>query len=667
MTDGDRSSASGPAAHEPQPVVLVNLLLALNAARRQMSLYGSDHPNTAQSAQALAGNFKEFGEAFGRSTLVLTQTAALVNEHGYAASSESQELFQRLRARGVMAITIVSPPPPEQIVAFVGFLNDDPEEMRRQGGASASLRKRGVSLIVATDAVYSSGDESDSAEENAQKSALDPKDMDRALGAAVDWLLRQDEEEDDAPRLPIAEILSHPDEAAKLIREAVTKLHASRRQDTHGEIASEVVHDLKDLASDDPDGWDSATPQIRKAMSKLPKDMRPEVAGFTGADECEKDESRVRSSHLADIFEIEAQVAEVLDEASAVDADRAIPAPDAFSSLFGASPCGLLTAWRKELQPDVVMGSSGRTLETLMVQETSGSEHERIARALAGLLPRAVEMKDHASARAIADGLMREIRGNDPSDWRAVNARSALRSLDKAILRQAAEAWAALDDPDAGRSACHMVELLPELALQMIDVLGRRDLGDLDRAVARGIAGCGAAAVGPLGGLLTEGREGAKDLALDALIRMNTTAAIREIGQALREADEAFTIRALAKLASVKHPDVVDASVDLLSSSSAGVRRAALAALGELAVPTTVPAIVQAASRRGLGHDDVAEKIAALEALGRIDCDESREFLERMAARRPLIGKKRYEAVRQTAERVLDEMGPRPVPETKAA
>lgn len=655
MTHGKESSRPGPAPQQPQPAVLISLVLALNAARRQMSLYGPNHPNTGQSAEGLSQTFGEFANAFGRATLVFTQTAALVNEHAFSASSESQELFGRLRARGVMAVTIVSPPPPEQIVTFIGFLNEEPDVVRAQGGASAFLRKRGVSLIVATDAVYSSGDGADEAEDGPQATP-DPKDIDRALGAAIDWLLKQDDDEEEVPRLPIAEILSSPDEAAKLIREAVTKLHASRRQDTRGQIAGEVVHDLKDLAADDPDKWDSATPQIRKAMSKLPKEMRPEIAGFTEDDASEEAQQASRSSHVADIFEIESQIAEIIGESLSSNAGLELPAPDAFSSLFGASASGLLSSWRRELQPGMVIGSSARTIGTLMEQETRAVEHERIARALASLFPRSIEMKDLVSARDIVGGLLRETERGESDDWRVANARSALQSLDKGLLRQAALAWSVSADARAKQVAAHLVETLPELALTMVDLLGSRDHVELSSAIGRGVARCGTAAISPLGRLLVSATDGAKDLALNALIDMGLSAAMHEISRSLAAANEVFVVRALARLSSVRHPDIVDASVGLLASNSSAVRCAALAALGEFAVPTTVPAIIRAASRRGLSEEDIAEKTAALEALGRMDSDEARDYLEKTASRYRLLGKKRYEIIRATAERILKTM-----------
>ena len=369
MTRPDKDETTDPIPLQKQPPALRDLLGAINAARRQSSLYGADHPNTLKASGELSGTIDEFLASFERATLVFTRKAVIANDHSYFVSTDSHELFQRLRVRGVMAITCVGSAGPEQVAAFLAFLNTEPNAIRAQGGASSYLRKHAVSKIVATDAVYTSGAEFDDDlhDGSSSRADWDADSMDRAVGAAIDWLSRQDEDtEDEPPRLPITDILSRPDQAAKLIREAVTKLHASRRQETPGELASEVVHDLKDLAGADKEKWDNSTPQIRKAISKLPKGIRPEIRGFNEEDDPDSETVPISARRTADIGEVEAKVAGVLSEIQNLTKHENFPTPDAFGSLFGAKADGLLSSWRTELRPGAVMESSGRTLETLM-------------------------------------------------------------------------------------------------------------------------------------------------------------------------------------------------------------------------------------------------------------------------------------------------------------
>jgi len=665
MTQSDTDKPTDPIPPEKQPPALRDLVSAINAARRQSSLYGADHPNTLQAAGELSSAIDEFVSSFERATLIFTRKAVIANEHSYIASADSQELFERLRARGVMAITLVGSAGPEQAAAFLAFLNAEPSRIRAHGGASAYLRKLAVTKIVATDAVYTSGEEFENELDDGSTSRADwgTDNVDRAVGAAIDWLSRQaDEGEEEPPRLPIADILSRPDQAAKLIREAVTKLHASRKQETSGELASEVVHDLKDLAGSDKEKWDKSTLQIRKAISKLPKGIRPEMRGFSEEDDPDSETAPASAGRTADIREVEAKVAELLAEARNLRRKDGFPTPEALGSLFGARADGLLSDWRRELQPGSVMESSGKTLETLMNWEGRAVEHERIARALAGLIPRAVEMGDMTSARRISASLITEMKREDPLNWRSMSAKASLASLDRKSLRPVVEDALASGDIPARETASALVETLPQLALEMVDVLGSSGVPAFNESLKRAIVDCGPAAISPLARLLREGTGASREMALEVLIGMKGAAAIREVAQVLSGAAPEFVVGALKLLPAVRIPQVTDLCVAHVAHSSPEVRCAALGALGELADESSVPVIAQVALRRSLGKDDTAEKIQAVQALAKMDRPEALDCLARMANRRPLLGRSRYEAVRLAAERALSEARSRQAP-----
>lgn len=638
-------------ALEKQPRALSNLLSVVNASRRQSSLYGADHPNALRAAAGLSSSIDEFVAESDRTTFVFTRKALIANDRNYASSNDSQELFHRLRARGVMAVTLVGSAGPEQTAAFLGFLNAEPSGIREAGGASAYLRGRMVSRIVVTDAVYVSGSDlpDDSEDDTTSRAEWNSDQMDHAVGAAIEWLSRQEEEGEEAPRLPITDILSRPDKAAKLIREAVTKLHASRREETSGELASEVVHDLKDMASSDREKWDNSTPQIRKAISKLPKDIRPEISGFTEEDEPGDDLGADASCGAADIGEVEARVAEMLGDSRGLGGGERFPTPDAFGSLFGAKASGLLSSWRRELQPGLVMESSGKTLETLLIWEDMAAEHERLARALAGLIPRAIAMKDVASARMIAACLIGEMRRDDPLNWRASNVRSALAAVDVKTLKALVERAVAASDVSAQDTAAALVELLPDLALEAVDLLGSSVAQVFSESLRRGILARGPAAIGPLARVLRDGVGASRQMALEVLVDMKGAAAIREIAQAITGAEPEFIIRALKLLPAARLPLVTEICTAQLAHSAPEVRCAALAALGELGDVAAAPMIAQVA----LKNDDTAEKLQAISALGKIDCEEARDCLTKLANRRPLLGRSRYESIRAAAERAL--------------
>lgn len=656
MSDRDaQKNTADSVPLDKQPSALRDLLAAINAARRQSSLYGADHPNALHAAEDLSAAIDEFVAEFDRTTFVFTRKALIANDHNYVSSNNSVELFHGLRVRGVMAVTLVGSVTPEQAAAFLGFLNAEPSSIRAAGGASTYLRMRAVSKIVATDAVYTSGSEfpEDSAEDSSSAADYDSDQMDHAVSAAIDWLSRQSEEgEEEAPRLPIADILSRPDQAAKLIREAVTKLHASRRQETPGELASEVVHDLKDLAGSEKEKWDNSTPQIRKAISKLPKGIRPEISGFNEEDDESDEASAELSGRCADIGEVEAKVAEVLEEARNLRKPEDFPTPDAFGSLFGAKARGLLSSWRRELQPGLVMESSGKTLETLMIWEERATEHERIVRALAGLISRAIAMKDSASAQQIAASLIKEMHREEPLNWRVSSVRAALAAIDTATLKAVVEGALASVDASARDTASALVEMLPDLALDVVGLLGSSGVRTFDEALKRGIVASGTAAVAPLARLLRDGVGASREMALEVLIDMKGASAVREIAQSLSGAEPEFIVRALKLLPTVRIPLVTEICTAHLAHSSPEVRCAALGALGELGDASAVPIIAQIALKRSK-QDDMAEKIQAIDSLGRIGGPEAVNCLHKLATHRPLLGRSQFEVVRAAAERAL--------------
>lgn len=643
--DHDAKTTPGPAVTERQPPTMWKLFAALGAARRHLSLYGMEHHSTDATLSELSALLEGFTSELGPVTFVFAQDAVIANEHSYTHSEESADLCKRLRVRGAMAVTLVGTVGAEQVRAFLSFLNTEPGEIRTAGGASAYLRKHGVSRIAATDATYGGADPEEDRDSTPEISV---REMDEAVASAINWLLRQDKDKEESPRLPIAEVLSQPDQAAKLIREAITKLHASRREQTEGELACEVVHGLKGLAVSSEE-WDEATPQIRKAVSKLPMGIRPEMSGFTADTGRASGQS---AAPVADAGAVEEKISEILEESDTSTAAGPLPAPATFDSLFGASPQGLMSSWRRELQPEMVLESSGKTLETLMTQETKPTEHERIAQALADLIPRAVEMKDFRSAQAIAESLITEMNSGSPSDWRCMDAKVALQSLDVEVMRPLVKALLATDNSGTRQTAAAIAEALPRLAIQMIGVFGASGAGFAD-SLARGVLQLGDSAIAPLGTILREGAGESRELALEVLVGMRSAAAIREVTRSLTALDPLFAIRALDRLSGLRAREVREVCISYLEGSSPEMRLAALRALGRMGDPEAIPAVTRVAMSHGIRSYDVTERVQAVKTLGQIGSDEASGYLHRIAERQPIFGKRKYGAIRGAAQEAL--------------
>ena len=642
-----------------QPALLKDLLKSVNAARRQSSLYGSDHQNTQKMIEELIPVIEDFVKNFGPSTFVFTQDAVLVNDRYYKSSADSRDMYQRLRVRGTVAITFLQDIPSKQAAEFLAFLNTEPREIVQQRGPSAYLRRRGVTRIVATEAIYSAHEDSDIGSEGPDQPAMDSDPIDRAVLAAIEWLTRQDDKEKEkAPQLSINKILSDPTKAAKLVREAVTKLHASRRSEFSAETAAQAINDMKDLASKDPEKWDQATPQIRKAILKLPQEMRPTAIDFIVEDDSSQTPDGAAFRREIDVSEAEAMVAEVFDGPVEAGSSKGVSALHNLESLFGVKTSGLLSSWQSELQPAGFVRSSGRTFATLMTWETSAAEHGRIAHALASLVSRALEMKDVELALELAGALVEEANRQDNLRWRGANARSALQSLDLQMLKVMVQDAMNKNDLRSQEVAASLVEIVPSLALSLVDLLGEASSASFNDSLKRGIVRSGRAAAPLLGRLLSEGLSSAKESALEVLVDMRNESAISEVEAALKQADPAFLIKALDMLAKVPSSSVTRICVGCLRHRSPDVRYASLRTLGKLGDESALPYLIRFATRRGL-RIGIDEQIAAIESLGRSGPPEVVGLLEQVARKCPLIRRSQHELVQAVARRAIAEIASR--------
>lgn len=662
MAGSEHGAAPAEQAHinEEQPIILKELLKTINAARRQSSLYGSDHQSTAKVVDVLCKVIDDFMENMGQVTLIFAKDALISNDHYYSPTPDSHDLYQRLRARGTIAITFVDRPSADQVAEFLAFLNAEPREIREQGGPSAYLRNRKVTRIVATTAVYTSGEDTDAPPHAGGGDSSPPADL--AIGAAINWLTRQ-EDMTDSEQIPITDILSSPDMAGKLIQEAVTKLHSSRKSGNSGELTTEIVNDLKDLASTDPEGWDRATPQIRKAMSKLPSEMRSGMSVFSSDRAVEAGERPAGCADVSNVEEIVSTELQLLDEGEAKSLDSHVVA-----DLLGKKPVGLLSGWRRELRPENIVMGYGRTLDMLMSWETKAPEHGRLAHALAGLIPWAVESKNTDTALSFAGHLANETRRTNDEPWRSSNAKSALQKLELPVLQTLVEQALKSPNRDHHVIAAALVEAVPALAVGVSGLLDVCEEQVFVDSLKRGISQAGRSGAAALGAMLRNENSEQREWALETLVAMKSEWAVREIGAAVRDADVMFIIKALSMLAAVPLRATTLVCMSFLTHKSPDVRYTALQVLGDLGDEIAVPELVRFARQSGIRRRDLEQQLSAIESLSRIANADVVPVLEEIASRRPLFFRGRHEAVREAVRKAVDRiMGWQKTEENRAA
>ena len=645
---------------EAQPLALKDFMKSLSSVRRQSSLYGSDHPSTQQAVGEFTNILKGFLDCFGPSTFVLNEDAVVLNDRWFQSSGDSRELFHRLRSRGAMAFSLVGEPSADQLAEFLLYLNAEPREVRNQGGSNAYLRKHGVTRIVATDALFASCEDDGPAESGVPGNQ---PTMDRAVAALITWLARQDEEEE-SPRLRINEIFADPDAAAKLIHEAVTKLSSSHKQKKPSELANDVLNDLKDLAAGDRGAWDRATPQVRKATSKLPREMRPTLGKFGSCDQ----DVEMGVTGTASVAEVEAAVNDFLmTEPLSGDTDIESSLLE-MKKLFGARSSGLLSNWKNELQPANTMRSSAETLSMLMSLETNSSEHGQIARSVAELITRALESDEPHIAMEVASSLANEARLRDQPPWRNMNAKSALQTVDMYALKYLVESALQTGSQEDQDAAAGLVETVPSLALGVAESLGANWSGYFVESLRAGLAQAGRTAGPVLGRLLADGDGAARRAALVMLANLRTDWSLLELETGLMDADETLIVTALDLLSKARSPIVSRMCVDQLRHRSANVRRTAIRVLGDVGDKSDAVNLIRFASMRAIRRNQRDEQLEAVRVLGKIGGEDMIPCLESAAARRPFFWRSRYEPVREAAGRAVDEIRARlPAAQEQAA
>lgn len=640
MTDRQEAgSQANPRRLAAPPEPVAHFLKGIGAARRQVSLYGSDHPVTETIIADLLARIEDFIAVYDRPTVVLSERTTVVNHHQFASCADSRELCERLRARGAVAFSLTGIPPTTQLIEFLLFLNVEPREVQAAGGASDYLRARKVTTIVAVEALYGTGEDSD---ESCETAGAVPQDVDPIVAAALEWLTKQDDGTEDSPRIPISEILSDPDATAKLVWEAVTKLHASRRDASKAEIAGEVVQDLRTLASEDAAGWDSSLPQVRKAISKLPDEARPAF----GSLECRGE----RGGKVVEVEAVENMLASVQPAQDGSDVESVLKS---LEGLFGAQPAGRLSSWQCELRPESILLSTVRTLETLMAWEGSALEHGRMARALASLVPSALESGDRELAIRIAGNLAQEAERSCDMEWRRTNAAAALASIDVDVLRDLVAG--AMDGLSYGdkEHASILIRTVPCLALRMAEQLLCCADPVLADSFRKGLSKCGREAAAELSRCLTEGPPAVQERALEALVEIGSYQALNAVADACNGGDPVLASKALAAFGKYPGPIASNACVRALSHKSPEVREAAIAALGALQDPDTLGYLTRIALRTSLLRRNVREQVEAVKALARFPHPESKRCLEALANPRGPLGRLRAEAVRSAAQKAL--------------
>ena len=532
-------------------------------------------------------------------------------------------------------MSLVADPTLQEVTELINLLNAEPADIRKAGGPAAYLEKSHVRSIQAIDAIYTGGGKPNHSTDTLSEEEIDSALLDPAVRALIERTCNEITE-GDLMEVPLTDILSSSDATAKLIWESVIKLHSTSSQSV-GELGFQVIHNLKGMSANRQNVWDQTTLEIRKAISKLPDEIRSTAFGFLaempggGAPVSDADEPANGDELTTDFQDLEGNVD--------------------LESLFKRKRPGMLPSWQKELQADTIMRYSGRTMAMLMTWESDPADYGRLARALALLIPKALSMKDEEGALTFAESLLKEANITDAPQWRANEALSSLRSLDMHSLRDLVEY--ALDSEGRPHVVASLIETVPSLSLILTDFLRSSEHRTVNDAIKQSLVKSGPEATPALRELLRDESPAARQAALEILVQTGTEPAVNEISSAMTTADDAFLITALAMLPSTRTFYAARICEQYTRHRTLGVRIAALRALGELGDQLALGILIQAASRK---TRDLEEQMTAITALGKVGGSDAVFCLQRIADRRPFFWRSGYQPIRIAAQQALNRL-----------
>jgi hypothetical protein len=324
--------------------------------------------------------------------------------------------------------------------------------------------------------------------------------------------------------------------------------------------------------------------------------------------------------------------------------------------LFKMTTKGLLSSWKTELEPSSILSACGSTYESLLAWSDSHEEHMRIAGALSTMVVRAVESDDISAAVFLVEILIKESRQEHIESWRNVDTREVLMSTELSILKQLAESALTNSDYHHKNISAMLVEIVPNLALSMIHLIGKYRSEPFDQSLRNGIKLAGDKSLVHLTSLLRDGTFAAKESALDVLFDIGSVLAMGEIASIIEGSDIDLACRALNKVNNKYTSRIEKACQSAMTSKQPDLQLAAIDAARRMNDKSTIPYLEYIAIHGSLKPDLISVRIEAIKTLGEIGESAQVATLEKIVRNQPLIGRKQYKAVCHAAENAIEQI-----------
>jgi HEAT repeat protein len=655
------------AACPPLPEDLAGAMDCFFGARRSLSLYNEDHPIAVRSFSNTAAAFHDALARHGRLIFTATDQGLMVNDRLYAQNADSRTFRRRMLQRGIQTLSILPSFDASELPPLLRLMEMTPSKVREQGGPSRILESMGVEAVSINEIAFAGK----RPEDQTEVSVLEAFQADPELESLAAFLLGEEESMSDDLYATLLEVLHDSSRTVSLLILCTNRASPEALQSGKVSLIAHVVRRIENIVSQRclPD-WDEVVPIFRQAIAKLPPAVRPRVFSLEASATQQRAEERRVSPETID--EILAELAQALSEAMQVPTGlkraaataevEAVVAPsraqgaetkksrlsvllDGLAAMrIPAAPAVEEFPWLRR-QPQQTTADLAMVLLDVLEKQEDPEQYSALATKLEYLFDVLVSNGSPHHALKLARRLAHHSEDHLPGPpWRRLRARASLQSIGiPALLELGRRAFS--QDPDMAEDAAELLLALGEEGILTMVTALAEGLPELSiHAISGRLVGVGEDAVPYLRRVLQTATSHSSVPLLNVLARVGTQNAIRALAQGLSSHDFMLRLNVLNCLGRAPAEVALPLVLPALQDKHPAVRRAAIAALGQMHAPASVPHLKRIALSFPLGREKRAMVHEAIAALGRTEGHDA------VAALAAVIRKKFWLAGRQARQ-----------------
>jgi HEAT repeat protein len=677
-------------AVSPIPGDLAVVFDCLVAARRAASLYQEDHPiaMTARDEACLA--LETALRERGKLNLTATEAGLLIDDQAHRQTADTNALAKRLRQHGILSITFRAAVDPTELSVLLAAMDLPAARLRARGGVHQILLASGVTGIEVEDLCFT--DEVPVAEQAITAQFLEAN-WDALIAELAEILCAGTDDVDEETYDKLLQVLADPALVVRLLTECLTGAAAQAAEGGRSAFVGQIVQRLERiiLARSSAE-WEKVKANVRAAVAKLPPAVRPRIFAFhadhTGQGPPSPDEVvaspanerlpgvlRELAAALAEARNLPRELADAFvgtergDQAMhLLGADAHRPASRLAMILNGIaaikfeplSPWEEMTDLLQSARGQTTLADAVTTLLEVLDKETKLDGYSKVATELERKTRELMDRNQRAAALCALASLARHANeSGDYPAWQRLRARAALEAIGTDAILHFAGQMIRAATPDQAETATDLLVFLGEAAAPMLTQLIAEPLmPGADTAVMEALVRLRDQAVPELCRALHGGYTQTGQAVVRVLSRIATPRALEGLGKALGARDVLVRLTAVQALGKTNSPGAARLLLPGVTDHNPSIRRAAIAALGDLRSAEAVPELsrVATAGSAVLGRA-VGDQLEAICALGKIAGGQAIQTLTRVLRRRPWFGAARADETRLAAAAALKRIG----------